>query len=78
MIELLGGQEGAGFKKFKKRMVEGFMALSNESEKILILLHMMGQSNRDLPCFKAGYDQTIIDLRNRLCPFGAKTKMTKK
>lgn len=44
MMQLMGGIDGAGFKRFRKRMVEGFMALSHDNEKIMILVHMMGQS----------------------------------
>lgn len=41
IIKLLGGLDGEGFKRFRDRMVEGFQALHEDNEKIIILLQMM-------------------------------------
>ena len=38
IIKLLGGLEGAGFKRFRDRMIEGYTALHEDNEKIVILV----------------------------------------
>ena len=78
-ILLLGGQDAdgndfeklkkrKGFKKFREYMIQGYKALNEDYEKIMILVHMMGTSQRDLPCFKRGFDTTIAELKSRLTP----------
>jgi len=44
IIKLLGGLEGVGFKRFRDRMVEGYQALHEDNEKIVILVQMVAQS----------------------------------
>jgi phosphatidylinositol 4-kinase len=41
MIKLIGGIESSGFKRFRNRMVEGFRALHEDNEKIMILVQMI-------------------------------------
>lgn len=41
IIRLLGGLEGDGFKRFRERMIEGFQALHEDNEKIIILVQMI-------------------------------------
>lgn len=38
IIRLLGGLEGDGFKRFRERMIEGYKALHEDNEKIIILV----------------------------------------
>ena len=38
LIKLLGGLQGAAFKRFRARMIEGFQALHEDNEKIIILV----------------------------------------
>jgi len=40
-IRLLGGLDGASFKRFRDRMIEGYMALHEDNEKLLILVQML-------------------------------------
>jgi len=44
IIRLLGGLEGDGFKRFRERMIEGFQALHEDNEKIVILVKILAQS----------------------------------
>ena len=44
IIMLLGGPEGNSFKRFRERMVEGYQALHEDNEKIMIIVQMMGKS----------------------------------
>ena len=44
IIRLLGGLEGEGFRRFRERMIEGYQALHEDNEKILILVQMLAQS----------------------------------
>lgn len=77
IIRLLGGLEGQGFKRFRERMIEGYMALHEDNEKILILVKMLAQSQSDLPCFKRGADQAIAELCQRLTPLGPSHRLDK-
>lgn len=43
-------------------MIDGFQALHEENEKIMILVKMLAQSQEDLPCFKRGVNQAINEL----------------
>lgn len=42
IIALLGGVEGDGFKRFRERMAEGFQAIHEDNEKIIVLVQMLG------------------------------------
>ena len=41
IIKLLGGVKGKAFKRFRNRMVEGYQALHQDNEKIVILVSMI-------------------------------------
>jgi len=49
-------------------MIDGFQALHEENEKIMILVKMLAESQGDLPCFKKGANQAISELSQRLTP----------
>ena len=38
IIKLLGGPEGNGYKRFRERMIEGYQALHEDNEKIVIIV----------------------------------------
>ena len=42
IIRLLGGLEGEGFKRFRNGMIEGYQALHEDNEKLIILVKMLG------------------------------------
>lgn len=52
-------------------MTEGFMALQEHAEKIIILVEMMFMGQHDLPCFIEG-EKTIKDMKQRFFPNGAR------
>jgi len=66
-VEVLGGVESKRFRKFRELMIEGFQALQEQAEKILVLVEMVLQAQRDLPCFLEG-DKTVADIKERLFP----------
>ena len=41
VIQLLGGFGGEGFKRFRERMAEGFLAIHEDNEKIIVLVQMI-------------------------------------
>ena len=41
IIRLLGGLNGEGFKRFRDRMIEGYQALHEDNEKLVILVQML-------------------------------------
>lgn len=67
--EVLGGSKSAVFAEYRELMKQGFMALQENSEKIIIIVEMMFLGQNDLPCFKGG-EQTIRDLKDRFFPTG--------
>lgn len=77
IIKLLGGLEGEGFKRFRNNMIDGYQALHNDNEKIVILVQMIGQSQKDLPCFKRGVSEALHELKQRLTPLGPKVKLNR-
>ena len=58
-------------------MVEGYMALHEDNEKVLVLVKMLAQSASDLPCFKGGAEQAIAELCQRLTPLGPNVRLDK-
>ena len=77
IIRLLGGLEGNGFKRFRERMIEGYQALHEDNEKLIILVQMLAQSQSDLPCFKRGASEAIHELKQRLTPLGPQVRLDK-
>ena len=77
IIRLLGGLEGSGFKRFRERMIEGYQALHEDNEKIIILVKLIAASFEDLPCFKRGAAPAIEELCQRLTPLGPGVKLDK-
>ena len=77
IIRLLGGMNGDGFKRFRERMIEGYQALHEDNEKIIILVKMLAQSQSDLPCFKRGVHEAISELCERLTPQGPNVRLDK-
>ena len=51
-IDVLGGEKSKKFKKFRKLLQKGFMALQEHADKIIILVEMMVMGQQDLPCFE--------------------------
>ena len=74
-LEILGGQRSHYFNKFKKMMIEGFLAIQENADKIILLVEMMCLGQKDLPCFWDG-EQVIWDLKAWIFPNGSTTKMT--
>ena len=66
-IEVLGGEDSEGFRRFRKYFQRGFYALHKNVEKIVLLVQMIGSAQRDLPCFRAGgVKQAVKEIRERL------------
>jgi len=77
IITLLGGLDGQGFKRFRDRMVEGYQALHEDQEKLVLLVEMLAKSHSDLPCFKRGVDEAVSELKQRLAPLGPEILLDK-
>ena len=77
VIRLLGGPKGEGFCRFRAKMIDGYQALHEDNEKILILVKMIAQSQKELPCFKRGVDEAVKELRHRLTPKGPNVRLTR-
>ena len=75
MVECMGGINGHYFKLFRKLLKQGFYAIHQHKQKIIILVEMMWCGNgRNLDCFEKG-QEAINLLKMRLNP---KENMTKK
>ena len=67
-VECLGGINGTNFRKFVNYLNEGFYNIHIHRQKIIILVEMMWCGHgTGLPCFE-NKQQTIDDLKERLCP----------
>ena len=64
---MLGGDHSHSFHEFRELMKQGFMALQENAQKIILLIEMMFLGQNDLPCFKGG-EQTLKDLKARFFP----------
>ena len=58
-------------------MIEGYQALHEDNEKIIILVKILAQSQSDLPCFKRGVNEAINELCQRLTPNGPNVRLDK-
>jgi len=63
----MGGKESDYFQHFRQLMAKGIIALQKEYRKIVILIAMMLNVNKNLPCFIAE-DKIIFELEERLFP----------
>lgn len=68
-VEVLGGDRSQDFGEYRELMKQGFLALQENAEKIIIIIEMMFLGQNDLPCFKGG-EKTIRDLKDRFFPTG--------
>ncbi|KAK7530181.1 phosphatidylinositol 4-kinase-like protein PIK1 [Phyllosticta citribraziliensis] len=63
-VDVLGGLTSPGFSLFKTLCKQAFQALRKESDRIVMLVEMMGKSSQ-MPCFAAGVQQAVTALRAR-------------
>ncbi|KAK8253327.1 phosphatidylinositol 4-kinase-like protein PIK1 [Phyllosticta capitalensis] len=63
-VDVLGGLTSPGFSLFKTLCKQAFQALRKESDRIVMLVEMMGKSSQ-MPCFAAGVQQAVMALRAR-------------
>ena len=76
-VQILGGPQGEGFRRFRNSMVVGMQELSKHSAKIILLVQMVASAQSDLTCFKGGTKVAVNELKDRLCPLGVDKKLTK-
>ena len=62
-VDVLGGFEGAAYKKFIRLMKEGFRALRTQANQIVSMCEIVQRDNMQ-PCFEAG-EQTSVQLKQR-------------
>jgi hypothetical protein len=68
-MDVMKGQKGKYFKKFRELMITGFLAIQDDAAKILILIEMMISVNKNLPCFSGSDSSTIVDeVTSRIFP----------
>jgi phosphatidylinositol 4-kinase len=66
--QVLGGRRSKSFNRYRRLCVEGFRALKDKAEQIILMLEMMQTgSGLNLPCFSDG-ENVIKEFRNRLIP----------
>ena len=66
-VNVMEGQDSECFKYFKLLMRKGFTALQKEYKKIMVLIEMMLNVNRNLPCFFEK-TKTLKQLEHRFFP----------
>ena len=62
MVEVLGGNRSAMFGEYREYLKQGFLALQQHADKIIVIVEMMFLGQNDLDCFKGG-EQTLRDLK---------------
>jgi phosphatidylinositol 4-kinase B len=71
---ILGGRRSSLFIEFRSLCVQGYIALKEKAEQIILMVEMMrAGSGSTMPCFTLG-EQAVTELRERLLP---KPKMSK-
>jgi phosphatidylinositol 4-kinase B len=60
-MEVMGGVTSEGFKRFRKHFIHGFYALHKNSDKLVLLVQMLGSAQADLPCFANGGVQVAVN-----------------
>ena len=73
----MNGLESQHFKKFREKLISGFLAIQSKAEHLICLVEMMIASQKELECFKVGRERVITELRDRLFPLDNKV-MTKR
>ena len=68
-IDVLGGMHSKKFRKFRKLLHKGFMALQEHADKIIVLVEMTVMGQKDLPCFAEG-EETVRIMKENLYPEG--------
>ena len=76
-VQILGGPQGEGFRRFRNSMVAGMKELNKHSAKIILLVQMVATAQSDLSCFKGGTKEAVNELKERLCPLGVDRKLNK-
>jgi len=71
LVEVLGDQDSDNFKRFRHLMIDGFKALHENADKIVLIVEMMMLGQGDLPCFEGG-EPALKALKDRLLPGGKK------
>ena len=62
-MNVLGGVESDCFARFRQKMIDGLFLLSQNAEKLLVLVQMIGTAQSDLPCFaNGGVDVAVQEL----------------
>lgn len=66
-VELMEGRRSEYFQHFRHLMTSGIIALQKEYRKIVTLIAMMLNVNKNLPCF-VSEEKIIYELQERLFP----------
>lgn len=56
LLNVIGGTRSENFFRFNKSMIDGFYILNQNMEKIILMVQMIANSLKDLPCFGNGAD----------------------
>ncbi len=66
-IEVMGGCKSEYFEHFKKLMIRGLLAIQAEYKRIIVLVEMMLNVNRNLSCF-VDRGKIISEIHSRVFP----------
>ena len=59
-VSILGGTDSTMFRRFRRYLIEGFLALQERAEQLLLMVQMTMSGNMDLPCFIGGSEKVIF------------------
>ncbi len=66
-IEVMGGEKSECFAHFRQLMIKGMLAIQKEYKRIMVLIEMMLNVNRNLPCF-VDRGRIISEIHSRVFP----------
>eukprot|EP01031_Cornospumella_fuschlensis_P025716 gene25716-31055_t len=67
-VEIMGGVESRGFKKFRDVCLRTFMELRKHSQRIMLLLEMLSKGSEHLACFAEDPQRVMAEMHARFFP----------
>jgi phosphatidylinositol 4-kinase len=64
-LDIMGGEDSELFESFQTLLIRGFLEVRKHSERLLLLVQLMGACGGALPCFSGNVEATVASMRER-------------
>ena len=64
-VDFLGGRESPQWAYYRRLVVEGFLAVRQQWQRVVQLVEMTLEAHRDLPCFDNPHDDIVKEMVSR-------------